>query len=350
MRKTEYQPKPFDTMVYIGRFQPFHNGHAAVLEQAMKLAKKVLVIIGSANEPRTYKNPFTVNERIDMVYDYFYARDMDVQNCECFTIESSLYNDQAWVTRVQEIVDYHSVGEAIGIIGHLKDESSFYLKMFPQWEFVSADLVEPLDATQIRDHYFSDYCNFGWFEGTLPKGTIDFLKKFHGTKEYEQIVKEKQFIHEYKRQFANLPYPPIFVTTDAVVMTAGHVLMVKRRAEPGKGLLAFPGGFVNAKTDKSILDACIRELKEETKIKVPEKVLIGNIKECKVFDAVDRSARGRIITHAFNIVLDEQMDQGLPKVKGSDDAEKAMWIPISKITRSVCFEDHYDILMHFLGR
>jgi bifunctional NMN adenylyltransferase/nudix hydrolase len=122
--------------------------------------------------------------------------------------------------------------------------------------------------------------------------------------------------------------------------------MIKRRAEPGKGLWALPGGYVNANTDKSVLDAAIRELREETGIKVPEPVLRGSIKDNRVFDAIDRSPRGRIITHCFKIELP---DGPLPRVKGQDDAEKAKWVPIAEVRSEECFEDHYEILQHFLG-
>jgi bifunctional NMN adenylyltransferase/nudix hydrolase len=151
---------------------------------------------------------------------------------------------------------------------------------------------------------------------------------------------------QYRKQYESLPYPPIFVTTDAVVICAGHVLMVKRRAEPGKGLWALPGGFLNALTDKSVQAGMIRELREETGIKVPAKVLTGSIVQSKVFDAIDRSARGRTITHAFKIVLEDTI---LPKVKGSDDAEKARWISFADIRSHLCFEDHYDIISYFIG-
>lgn len=90
----------------------------------------------------------------------------------------------------------------------------------------------------------------------------------------------------------------------------------------------------------------LRELKEETGIKVPVPVLKGSIESKEVFDAIDRSARGRTITHAFKIVLNEK---SLPKVKGSDDAEKASWIPINELKGSMCFEDHIQIIKHFLG-
>jgi len=64
-----------------------------------------------------------------------------------------------------------------------------------------------------------------------------------------------------------------------------------------------PGGFLNASTDASVQSAAIRELKEETGIKVPVAVLNGSIKDSRVFDSIGRSARGRTITHAFKIVL-----------------------------------------------
>jgi bifunctional NMN adenylyltransferase/nudix hydrolase len=150
----------------------------------------------------------------------------------------------------------------------------------------------------------------------------------------------------YKKQFAGLAYAPIFVTSDAVVIQSGHVLMIKRRSEPGKGLWALPGGFVNANQDRSVKSAMLRELREETGIKVPRPVLDGSIQDNKVFDGIDRSARGRTITHAFKIVLP---DGPLPKVKGLDDAEKAQWIPIAEVSSEFCFEDHYEIIQWALG-
>lgn len=339
--------KPFNTIVYIGRFQPFHNGHKAVIDKALELAQSVIVLIGSANEPRTIKNPFTWQERAWMIRETYGDVHLD-----CFPIETNLYNDQSWVVQVQSIIDQYSITEEgipIGIIGHKKDESSYYLNMFPQWEFIEVPLVEPLDATQIRNMYFSSNCNRNWFKGVIPSGTDKFFDLFP-TNEYTQLRKEKEFIDNYKKKFANLPYEPVFTTVDAVVFYAGHVLMIERKAEPGKGLLAFPGGFLNAKSDVTLEDAMIRELKEETNIKVPEKILRGSIKANKVFAHPERSLRGRTITHAFNIVLDDPPDSKMPKVKGADDAAKARWIPISQINRNECFEDHFCILEHFLGR
>lgn len=336
--------RPYHTLVLIGRFQPLHDAHLEIIKRCTALTDQLVIIVGSSKQPRTYKNPFTFEERAQMITNA--ARNLSLQ----IHIEpniDTMYNDQAWAVRVQGIQSkYRCLGLKDGIIGHKKDESSFYLDMFPQWEFVNVEQIEPLGATDIRDLYFRRDVNMRFIQGVVPETTFEFLSNFKDTPEYEQIIREREFIENYKKQYASLPYPPIFVTADAVVIQSGHVLMIKRRSEPGKGLWALPGGFVNANTDKSVEDAAIRELREETGIKVPAPVLRGSIVRSRVFDAVNRSARGRTITHAYHIQLP---DGDLPKVKGSDDAEKARWVPISDVRSEECFEDHYEIIQHFLG-
>jgi bifunctional NMN adenylyltransferase/nudix hydrolase len=336
--------RKYDTLVLIGRFQPIHNAHLEIIKRATALCDKLVIVTGSAAQPRTYKNPFTSAERARMIKAATGGLAMFINVEEN---PDTMYNDQAWAVRVQALVAKHTKpGDRVGIIGHKKDDSSFYLDMFPQWAFENVELIEFLSAVNIRDLFFKRDVNMSFIKGVVPASTFDFLMKFKETQEYEQIIREREFVINYKKQYASLPYPPIFSTADAVVIQSGHVLMIKRRAEPGKGLWALPGGYVNANTDKSVEAAMLRELREETQIKVPAPVLKGSIVRSKVFDAVDRSPRGRIITHAFFIQLP---DGELPRVKGSDDAEKARWVPIAEVRSEECFEDHYEIIQHFLG-
>ena len=219
--------------------------------------------------------------------------------------------------------------------------------MFPQWAsidvpgYVNNEFV--LSSTDIRDWYFSkqgDY--FLQVEGHhLTPAVQKFLAKFSKTETYKNIVEEYEFVQEYKKSWANAPYAPIFVTTDAVVIQSGHILLVKRKARPGKGLWALPGGFLNA--SEHIEAGALRELREETKIKVPLPVLKGSIVATRVFDNPHRSSRGRTITHAHLINLPAGTE--LPAVKGRDDAEKAKWLPLSEVKREDLFEDHYDIIV-----
>jgi bifunctional NMN adenylyltransferase/nudix hydrolase len=124
------------------------------------------------------------------------------------------------------------------------------------------------------------------------------------------------------------------------------VLLVKRKAQPGRGLWALPGGFLGE--NETLKDAALRELREETRLKIPAPVLRGSLRGESVFDHPDRSLRGRTVTHAFYF---EFPSGPLPAVRGADDAARARWVPISEIQamRSSLFEDHFFILEHFLG-
>jgi bifunctional NMN adenylyltransferase/nudix hydrolase len=342
--------KQYDTLVLIGRFQGPHKAHFELLEKAGKLAHQVIIVIGSAYAPRSPKNPWTADERANMMA-------MELLRIAKFTgtifkIErniDTLYDDDGWVARIQDIVKKHTKdGDRIGLIGHKKDdETTRYLNMFPQWEYIPSNPIEVLDATDIRNLYFSDKFNQSYLTGVMPPSVISFLMKFRETEDFQNIMEEKKVIDAYKERAKAYPYPPVAVTCDAIVVQAGHILLVKRRAHPGRGLWATPGGYFDAIQDDTPLDGIIRELKEETCIDVPEKVLRGCVKEVRHFSARGRSQLGRSITFAAHIALKEG-EWKLPKVKGSDDAEKAKWVPFVDIKRELLFDDHYDIITHFV--
>ena len=88
-------------------------------------------------------------------------------------------------------------------------------------------------------------------------------------------------------------------------MQSGHVFVVRRKVHPGKGLLALPGGFLAA--NMTLEDNALKELKEETQIKVPVQVLRGSIKNQKAFDYPERSQRGRTVTFAYYIELEPSL-------------------------------------------
>lgn len=337
----------FDYLVFIGRFQPMHIGHLSVIEKALRLAEQLIIVVGSSYQPRTPKNPWTSGERKEMILQSLKAEGIDYERVRFAEVRDQMYNDQSWAADVQDAVETAKTGwhdyDTFGIIGHQKDETSYYLKMFPQWDLVEHDMNEAVSSTDIRQLYFEGL-NTKFLQSIVPAPVFSWLEQFKTKAPYERLVREYNFIKGYKKQFEQLKYPPVFVTADAVVIQSGHVLLVERKASPGEGLNALPGGFI--KSTELIEAACLRELREETKLKVPLPVLKGSIVKSKVFDAPNRSLRGRTITHAFLIELPPGE---LPPVKGSDDAKKAFWVPISKIKSEEMFEDHYDLLKYFLG-
>ena len=325
--------KKYDLAVYIGRFQPLHNGHLAIIKKAHEIANEVLVLVGSANASPSIRNPFTYNERRDMI--------IKSANVRIDWLDDYIYEENQWLADVQSAV---RDAKNVCIIGHSKDESSYYLKHFPQWDFVDVEYHEVIDATQIRELMYQGKMSF--VKGAVPGEVFEDLYSWINSPRAIDMVNEYEFIKDYKASWAGSPYPPIFQTVDAVVVQSGHILLIQRGEQPGNGLWALPGGFLNA--NETLRNAVIRELREETKIKVPEPVLRGSIVKEETFDAPKRSLRGRTITRAFLIQLDD--NQTLPKVKGGDDAKHAEWIPLAKFydMPEVMYEDHYFITRKLL--
>lgn len=336
-----------DYSVFIGRFQPFHLGHKLIIDEALKVSDYVIILLGSAGSAPNTRNPFSVKERIEMIRNS-YSPD---QKSRLFFkgIEDNIYNDQAWVKSVQSAVSdaMYSISEGRGtvsLIGHKKDSTSYYLDLFPHWNKIEVNSTISLSATDIREAYLED-ASYSLVQDFVlsnsPKSTIEFLSNYKNSNMYKLLNQEFKFINNYKKQFEDLKYPPTFVTVDSVVVCSGHVLLIERKAMPGKGLLALPGGFLNQ--NETMLDGAIRELREETRLKVPEPILRGSLKSSKTYDDPFRSARGRTVTQAYYFLL-QPVDSKLPKVKGSDDARKAFWIPFCDLTPSNMFEDHYSII------
>lgn len=49
--------------IFIGRFQPFHLGHLRDVKKALKIVDFLIIVLGSAQEKRTERNPLNTSER-----------------------------------------------------------------------------------------------------------------------------------------------------------------------------------------------------------------------------------------------------------------------------------------------
>lgn len=354
--------KPFKLAVIIGRFQPFHNGHLALYNEAKKQADAVLFLIGSSNKASNTKNPWSYTQRKNMVLN---SAGSSSAYCEPIDDHDSDYN---WIAQVQKTVHDASCKIAIGgvgndevcVIGHRKvdDESTYYLDCFPQWgKVLVEETIEiavqpsgekvPLSSTLIRKTLActSNIQRSGDLINHIPAPVVDHIwNDWTKTPAYENFVEECKFLEQYPKDWGKGP----FVTTDAFVVCCDRVLLVTRRDCPGKGLLAMPGGFLEP--DQAIKSNIIKELTEETGINVEDNLLPALLKNVEVFSDVNRSMRGRIVTHCGFIDL-RHLDF-LPYVAGGDDAAHAEWYYIPDVINNFkdkMFSDHYEMFIKMLS-
>lgn len=348
----------YDYLVFIGRFQPLHNGHLEVMKRALQLSQNLIVLVGSANSSRCPRNPFTFAERQHMISTSLVRENFApiADRLHVLPLDDIPYNDTAWVAQVQRKVNTLVTQKAlnpfyakVGLIGHGKDNSSYYLKMFPTWGSVNVEAQSGgLSATELRHEYFiKDYS-----VRNVPEPVDNFLATFRGRGEWYDLADWYVSDARYKESWAKSPYPVIITCVDSVVVQSGHVLLVRRKAHPGRGLLALPGGHVEQ--EETFRSAAIRELKEETRIaddkgEIPPAMLSSFIDDTatRLFDYPYRSSRARVITQAYLFRLPDRKQ--LFTVRGDDDAESASWFPLGDLKANEMFEDHYHIIETTLG-
>lgn len=353
--------------VVIGRFQGPHLGHAHLLAQAAATGDRVLVLVGSSGRPRSPRNPFTYGER-RMALEAMAARLWIGERIAFLPLIDTLYDDDLWVSNVRLAVNRHlqAVGDHdVVLVGFSKDRTSEYLRWFggpghEGWRSEQASSASfdgrVLNATDLRRAVLTNEVfdpALGVIYGEAEVETLRGLVAANPLA-FATVRKERQFLDAYQMKIRAaeevLGYPVPINTADPIVIQSGHVLLVRRGGNPGKGLMALPGGHINP--DETALEAAIRELIEETGIDIPRGVLRGRISskngalrnpaDTRVFDHPERSERGWVRTQAFRWELEDR--NRLERVKGGDDAAEAVWVPINEITPLNMFEDHFDIL------
>lgn len=342
MEKTKRSKKP-NVGVFVMRGQMITKAHEEHIEHSIATYDQTIVALGSANLAPSTRNPFSGQTR-KRILEEMYGDDIQV-----ILLGDYPYNDQKWSMelqfKVEGLVGMHT---EVNLIGYEKDATSFYLRIFPSWKLdlrpTSTD--HPIDATTIRKRFFagekpSDLSDF------ISAPMISFLDSYKGSKSYEWILNEEAAEQHNRDIWKTAPYPPTFNTVDAVVIQSGQILLIERKNFPGQGLMALPGGYVDPNNGNHLVDEMIRELREETGLKVPFQVLKGSIKGERTFGHPKRSNRGRIITQAFYIEL--RGDCPLPKVKGKDDAAWAGFVPLARLRGNTLFEDHGAIIQEMTG-
>ncbi|MBK6009218.1 bifunctional nicotinamide-nucleotide adenylyltransferase/Nudix hydroxylase [Ramlibacter ginsenosidimutans] len=338
----------FDWAVCIGRFQLFHDAQLALLHEALGLAPRVAVVIGSAYQARSPRNPFSYEERVQAIT---LALSQDERERVSFLPLRDVWDEERWVRSVQDALARlaGSPRARIVLVGHRKDPTSEYLDAFPGWTLHDVGRQGEVHGKALRAALYAApdiEPALAAIAGQVPATTLAFLRSWAQLPFLPRLRGEWAELEQEHAKWAMAPYPPVFVTVDAVVRVADQVLLIRRGRAPGKGLLAVPGGFIEQR--ETAYQSAVRELQEETGFELLPTEMQHALKAVRVFDHPDRSQRGRVITHAFHFDFGERM---LPEIAGSDDAAEARWVPIAELPslEEQFHDDHFHILDCFLG-
>lgn len=122
----------------------------------------------------------------------------------------------------------------------------------------------------------------------------------------------------------------------AVTVHDDHVLLVRRRKEPDRGLWGYPGGHVEA--GETVAVAAARELAEETGVRAEPLGTLGGI------DEIGHHGDGAVKHHYYLVAVQCRYQAGVPQA--ADDAEEAAWIPVADVlARRIEMSDYVDDLL-----
>ena len=164
------------TGLFIGRFQPFHKGHLQDIKDALNEVDELIIAIGSSQFSHTEENPFSVEERIEMIEDALIAN--DISNYTIFPVPD-INDDLRWVEHIKLIVPEFD----IVFTGNELTEKLFKEK---RYNVKKVRIIEGINGTTIRDKIVR---NESWQE-LVPEEVADFIKKINGAERIRKLKRK----------------------------------------------------------------------------------------------------------------------------------------------------------------
>lgn len=163
--------RPYDAGLYVGRFQHIHKGHEATIEQALMVCDRLLILVGSAQEQGTIRNPWDVSLRINMIKEVYPHDNVIVHALSDYSEPGDI--TAAWGNHVLSAVKQHLRKTPDIMIYGKEDSNMNWFAHQPNevrniTEMIIARDRYSMSATQMREWLFWD--NFDlWKEHANPK-------------------------------------------------------------------------------------------------------------------------------------------------------------------------------------
>lgn len=177
-------------VLYIGRFQPFHKGHLSVIEFLFeKYGKENIVFaIGSSNKSHEFKNPFTFEERAEMLK-------ANVPEIRTIYAVDDVENDEKWAEDVIKTAEFDAVCSGSNWILDLfaKEKIEAIKPKFYKYRnrIVSASLIRENIAMGKE------------WKHLVPEATLKIIEKIKGTERIRKLAEAEHHDWFYKKEIGN---------------------------------------------------------------------------------------------------------------------------------------------------
>ncbi|OLZ41829.1 nicotinate-nucleotide adenylyltransferase [Natrinema saccharevitans] len=159
---------------YIGRFQPFHNGHLNMVKQIAEDVDELVLGIGSADDSHTVRNPFTAGERIMMITKSLVDYDLVTYAVPIEDLE----RNSVWVSHVQSMSpDFDVAYSNNPLVIQLFREAGIEIRQSPMFN------RDVLEGSEVRERMITD----GDWESLVPDAVVEVVEEMNGIERIQMV-------------------------------------------------------------------------------------------------------------------------------------------------------------------
>ena len=159
---------------YIGRFQPYHDGHHRMVEEIASEVDELVLGIGSADQSHTTHDPFTAGERIMMITKS--VSDLDIITY-AVPLED-LNRNAVWVSHVESMSPKFDIAYSNNpLVIRLFEEAGKEVRSSPMFR------REELEGSEVRERIRTD----GDWEPLVPDEVVDIIEEIDGVDRLRQV-------------------------------------------------------------------------------------------------------------------------------------------------------------------
>jgi nicotinamide-nucleotide adenylyltransferase len=165
--------------LFVGRFQPFHNGHMEVIKGILRKMDEIVIVIGSAQHSHRLDNPFTAGERAVMIRRALDEAEIPISKVWIIPV-ADVHVHMLWVAKVVGFTPKFSVVYSNEpLTRRLFMEASFKVRSIP---FCKRTIYS---STEIRQRMLT---NNDW-ETLVPKSVAMYILEIDGVERLRDLAK-----------------------------------------------------------------------------------------------------------------------------------------------------------------
>jgi len=258
------------TPIFIGRFQPFHNGHLEAIKWILGKEKEILIIVGSLQEFLTQDNPFSFKERKEMLKRALEGaapfRNKSLTGFKIFGLPD-FFDDLLWVEKALEITKLKK-DKALVFTQNSWTKKCFEkigIKVRPHLIFFNG-----ISATQVRKRV----CQNEKWENLIPSAVLNYLKEIKGEEriKFLEVPPEKRIVNFIQKKVKEAKAKGGIVGVSGGLDSSVVAFLTKKAL--GKRAI-----FLNINFVKNChLKENVSLLEKKLKVKI-EKIYLGDIYE-----------------------------------------------------------------------